>query len=87
MEQIYSVIANVGFPIAISMYLLIRIENRLGELTKSIHELNASIQSMTKWKEIVVEVVRNKNIYEHIDKYKNERKKRLGINPSLLILV
>ncbi len=48
MEQIYSVIANVGFPIAISMYLLIRIENRLGELTKSIHELNASIQSMTK---------------------------------------
>ena len=36
-------IANVGFPIAISMYLLIRIEGKLTILTDSINQLSNNI--------------------------------------------
>ena len=39
MEDIYSMVANLGFPIVISVYLLVRIEGKLDELTKSITEL------------------------------------------------
>lgn len=39
MEELLSVIANVGFPIAVSVYLLVRIENRLDTLSKAINEL------------------------------------------------
>lgn len=41
-------IANVGFPIAISMYLLIRIEGKLTILTDSINELSKNILNMRK---------------------------------------
>jgi hypothetical protein len=41
--DIQTLVANVGFPIAISMYLLIRIEGKLGELTESINELSNNI--------------------------------------------
>ncbi|NLY21614.1 MAG: YvrJ family protein [Tissierellia bacterium] len=46
MEEIYTVIANVGFPIAITMYLLVRIEGRLSELNKTIQNLNNSILTL-----------------------------------------
>lgn len=39
-------IANVGFPIAISMYLLIRIEGKLTILTDSINELSKKRMSI-----------------------------------------
>ena len=39
-------IANVGFPIAISMYLLVRIEGKLTTLTDSINELSKNILSL-----------------------------------------
>lgn len=39
MEEIYSQIANLGFPIAVSIYLLVRIEGKLENLSQSIHEL------------------------------------------------
>ena len=45
-SDIQSLIANVGFPIAISMYLLIRIEAKLQSLTKSINELSKNIISI-----------------------------------------
>lgn len=45
-SEIQSLIANVGFPIAISMYLLIRIEGKLSQLTDSINELSKNIVSM-----------------------------------------
>lgn len=45
-SEIQSLIANVGFPIAISMYLLIRIEGKLSQLTDSINELSKNIISM-----------------------------------------
>ena len=40
MEEIYSNIANLGFPIAVSIYLLVRIEGKLDSLTQSINELS-----------------------------------------------
>jgi len=45
MEEIYSSIANLGFPIVISIFLLVRIEGKLNELTKSIIELSKVIAS------------------------------------------
>lgn len=41
-----TLIANVGFPIAISMYLLIRIEGKLQSLTSSIEVLSQNILSI-----------------------------------------
>ncbi|WP_071162424.1 YvrJ family protein [[Clostridium] dakarense] len=41
--NIQTLIANVGFPIAVSMYLLIRIEGKLSHLTDSINELAKNI--------------------------------------------
>ena len=45
-SDIQSLIANVGFPIAISMYLLIRIEAKLQSLTESINEFSKNIISI-----------------------------------------
>ncbi|MEG2868714.1 MAG: YvrJ family protein [Terrisporobacter sp.] len=47
-SEMQSLIANVGFPIAISMYLLIRIEGKLQNLTESINELSKNIISIKK---------------------------------------
>ncbi|WIV12059.1 YvrJ family protein [Proteiniborus sp. MB09-C3] len=43
MEEVYSQIANLGFPIAVSVYLLVRIEGKLNKLTESITELSKVI--------------------------------------------
>ncbi|MEG2868569.1 MAG: YvrJ family protein [Terrisporobacter sp.] len=43
MDNIQTIIANLGFPITISMYLLIRIEGKLQDLTNSINELSKNI--------------------------------------------
>lgn len=43
MDEVFSQIANLGFPIVISIYLLVRIEGKLDELTKSINELSKAI--------------------------------------------
>ena len=43
MENIATMIANLGFPIAISIYLLIRIEAKMQGLTDSINELSKNI--------------------------------------------
>lgn len=42
----YTGIANLGFPIVISIYLLVRIEGKLNQLTESITELSKTISSM-----------------------------------------
>lgn len=39
MESIVNMIGNVGFPIAVSIYLLIRIESKIESLTNSINAL------------------------------------------------
>lgn len=48
MDNMQTLIANVGFPIAISMYLLIRIEGKLASLTSSIDNLSANISYSKK---------------------------------------
>ncbi|MEG0578196.1 MAG: YvrJ family protein [Peptostreptococcaceae bacterium] len=45
-SEIQTLIANVGFPIAMSMYLLIRIESKLSILADSINELSKNINIM-----------------------------------------
>lgn len=42
----YFHIANLGFPIAVSLYLLVRIEGKLEGLSESIHELSKVIEGL-----------------------------------------
>jgi len=48
MEDLYLGIANLGFPIAVSIYLLVRIEGKLNQLSMSINELAKVIASSLK---------------------------------------
>ena len=43
-----TIIANVGFPIALSMYLLVRIEGKLQMLSDSITELSKTLVEFNK---------------------------------------
>lgn len=43
MEEIFVNIANFGFSIVISIYLLVRMEKKIEDLTKSINELSKNI--------------------------------------------
>jgi len=43
MEEVINQVANFGFPIVISIYLLVRIEGKLNQLTESINELSKVI--------------------------------------------
>lgn len=49
MESLETIVANLGFPIAISLYLLVRIEGKLQGLTDSINELSSNIIKMNKY--------------------------------------
>ncbi len=40
MEELFTPIANLGFPIVVSIYLLVRVEGQLDKLTDSINELS-----------------------------------------------
>ena len=46
MKELVDLIANIGFPIAISIYLLVRVEKKLEGLTSSINNLSQSINSI-----------------------------------------
>lgn len=46
MEPFAGFISQIGFPIAVSIYLLVRIEGKLEWLTEAIHELSQSISNM-----------------------------------------
>lgn len=48
MEEIVKQIANFGFPIVLSVYLLVRVEGKLEKLTESINELSKTIASMNR---------------------------------------
>ncbi|MDP4144238.1 MAG: YvrJ family protein [Bacillota bacterium] len=50
MDNIVTLVGNVGFPIAISVYLLVRIEGKLENLTNSITTLSNVINSLQKEK-------------------------------------
>lgn len=47
-NELSTIIANVGFPIAISIYLLIRIEGKLQMLSDSITELSKTLVEFNK---------------------------------------
>lgn len=46
MEEVFANIANFGFPIVISVYLLVRIEAKLEGLSTSIQELARVIETL-----------------------------------------
>jgi hypothetical protein len=46
MEDITPLVANLGFPIVVSLYLLVRVERKLEELTACIKEANKNITKM-----------------------------------------
>lgn len=48
MENILSSISNVGFPVALSIFLLLRFENKIDELTRAITELVIKINEQQK---------------------------------------
>ena len=47
-NELSTIRANVGFPIAISMYLLVRIEGKLQVLSDSITELSKTLVEFNK---------------------------------------
>jgi hypothetical protein len=44
--ELVGMIANLGFPIAISIYLLVRLESRMDNLAEQIRELGEAIKRM-----------------------------------------
>lgn len=48
MEDLISGIANIGFPIAVAAYLLVRIEQKLDNLSISIKDLTGALEKLDK---------------------------------------
>ena len=46
MEELMTMIGNMGFPIAITGFLLIRMESRMENLSESINNLSKHIEQM-----------------------------------------
>lgn len=46
MDELTPLVANLGFPIVVSLYLLIRVERKIEELTACIKEVNKNISKM-----------------------------------------
>ena len=42
-QKLFTAIGNFGFPIVLSWYLLLRMEQRLGKLGDCLHELSSAI--------------------------------------------
>jgi hypothetical protein len=42
-EELVVLVGNFGFPVAVSVYLLIRLEGKLETLTESIHSLSQAL--------------------------------------------
>lgn len=48
MDEILNLVANVGFPIAVAVFLLVRVESKINCLTKAIAELREAILTMPR---------------------------------------
>ena len=46
MDDFINIISNVGFPIAVSLYLLTRFEHRVDKLTRAVDELRNVIREL-----------------------------------------
>ena len=44
-NELVGLVGNVGFPVAVSAYLLIRLEKQLNSLSSSINKLNTIIST------------------------------------------
>lgn len=44
-SDLLNTIANVGFPVAVSAYLLIRLEKQIASLSASVNKLNTIIST------------------------------------------
>jgi hypothetical protein len=44
MEEIWGQVGNLGFPVVLSIYLLVRIEKKLDMLTEAINNLGRAIE-------------------------------------------
>jgi hypothetical protein len=50
--DLLTTIGNVGFPIAVSVYLLVRFEGKLEALTLSINDLSITIKNLLAIKDV-----------------------------------
>jgi hypothetical protein len=48
MDNLIPLISNVGFPIVISLYVLMRLEKTLERNTSVIHELSLKLRTINK---------------------------------------
>jgi hypothetical protein len=48
MSEIFTALGNFGFPIVVSIYLLVRFEKKLDDLTKVITENNTTTKELVK---------------------------------------
>lgn len=48
MEELFSQIANLGFPIVLSLYLLVRVEGKIEKLAESISKLSMTLENSFK---------------------------------------
>lgn len=46
MEELVGMFSNVGFPIAISFYLLVRVETKISKLDETILKLSTAIEKL-----------------------------------------
>ncbi len=46
MDELLNIIANVGFPIAVALFLLVRVESKVTCLTRAINDLREAILLM-----------------------------------------
>lgn len=46
MTEIFTAAGNFGFPIVVSIYLLVRFENKIDKLTESIDKSNKDISAV-----------------------------------------
>lgn len=49
MDELFNLVGNLGFPIAVTLYLLIRIEGKLELLTQSINQLSKTLVDDRTW--------------------------------------
>lgn len=49
MDEMLYFIGNMGFPIVISVYLLVRIEKKIDLLTKSIDQLDNTMERVIEY--------------------------------------
>jgi len=46
MEELVPIIANLGFPIVVALYLLVRVENKISSLEKTMDEVLKAISKL-----------------------------------------